>query len=185
MSSLNVLPEIVSAVSGNLQNLCSAMRNANAEAASQTTAIAAPAADEVSWAISAALRWTRGPRPCSASPGGTGQGVAGAAANAADTVHNNLGAIYVNYPFGPFGLSISEGPTSISDGMGGFLTNRDYRKWRRDPKHSVCFRASQLTARSWDTYFKPGRLVHGYRSTRRGSFSHIPYPPAWRTTSTV
>ncbi|MCW2661787.1 MAG: hypothetical protein JWP83_2939 [Mycobacterium sp.] len=177
MSSLNVLPEIVSAVSGNLQNLGSALRNANAEAASQTTAIAAPAADEVSWAISAALRWTRGPRPCWAIPRGDRSGRRGRCRQFGCPVHNNLGAIYVSYPFGPFGLSISEGPTSISDGMGGFLTNRDYRKWRRDPKHSVCFRASQLTAGSWDTYFKPGRLVHGYRSTRPGSFSHIPYPP--------
>jgi hypothetical protein len=117
------------------------------------------------------------PGPAGPSPGGTGQGVAGAAANAADTIDNNLGAIYVSYLFGPFGLLISEGPTSISDGMGGFLTNRDYRKWRRDPKHSVCFRASQLTAGSWDTYLKPARLVLGYRSTRPGSFSHIPYPP--------
>ncbi|WP_231994037.1 PE family protein [Mycobacterium sp. 852002-50816_SCH5313054-b] len=46
---------MVSAAGGNLQNLGSALRSANAAAASQTTAIAAPAADEVSSAISAAL----------------------------------------------------------------------------------------------------------------------------------
>ncbi|WP_082969002.1 PE family protein [Mycobacterium sp. E2699] len=55
MSSVTVMPEIVSAASGNLQNLGTALRDANAAAASQTTAIAAPAADEVSSAISALL----------------------------------------------------------------------------------------------------------------------------------
>ncbi|HTY33272.1 PE family protein [Mycobacterium sp.] len=56
MSSVTVLPENVSAASGNLQNLGSALRGANAAAASQTTAVAAPAADEVSSAVSAFLR---------------------------------------------------------------------------------------------------------------------------------
>lgn len=46
---------MVSTASGNLQNLGSALRSANAAAASQTTEIVAPAADEVSSAISAAL----------------------------------------------------------------------------------------------------------------------------------
>ncbi len=55
MSSVTVMPEIVSAASGNLQNLGTALRDANATAASQTTAIAAPAADEVSSAISTLL----------------------------------------------------------------------------------------------------------------------------------
>jgi PE family len=53
MSSLNIAPDIVAAASGNLENLGSALRSANAAAASQTTAIAAPAADEVSAAITA------------------------------------------------------------------------------------------------------------------------------------
>ena len=55
MSLLSVAPDIVSAASGNLENLGSALRNASAAAASQTTAVAAPAADEVSAAISTLL----------------------------------------------------------------------------------------------------------------------------------
>lgn len=54
MSLLSVAPDIVSAASGNLHNLGSALRSANAAAASQT-AVAAPAADEVSSAIAALL----------------------------------------------------------------------------------------------------------------------------------
>jgi hypothetical protein len=53
MSSLSIAPDIVAAASGNLENLGSAVRSATAAAASQTTAIAAPAADEVSAAITA------------------------------------------------------------------------------------------------------------------------------------
>ncbi|ORB86924.1 hypothetical protein B1987_27710 [Mycobacterium kansasii] len=53
MSLLSIAPEIVSAASGNLKNLSAALRNATAEAASRTTAFAAPAADEVSEAITA------------------------------------------------------------------------------------------------------------------------------------
>ncbi|OBK28551.1 hypothetical protein A5634_20225 [Mycobacterium asiaticum] len=53
MSLLNVLPDIVSAASGNLQQIGTGLRNANAAAATQTTAIAAPAADEVSAAVTA------------------------------------------------------------------------------------------------------------------------------------
>jgi PE family len=48
---LSIAPDIVSAARGNLQHLGSALRSANAAAASQTTAVAAPAADEVSAAI--------------------------------------------------------------------------------------------------------------------------------------
>lgn len=53
MSLLSVAPDMVSAASGNLQNLASALRSANAAAAAQTTAVVAPAADEVSAAITA------------------------------------------------------------------------------------------------------------------------------------
>ncbi len=167
MPSLNVAPEVVSAASGNLQNLGSTLRSANAAAAGQTTAIAAPAADEVSSAISAALgthaqefqalraraaafhdefvnllnggaaqylsaeaanvRQTLADAvnaPAEAVLGhplmGTGQGVAVAAANAADTIGPG-GGIDINYPFGPFGLSLSATPTFISDGMGGLI----------------------------------------------------------------
>jgi len=55
MSLLSVAPDIVSEASGNLQNLGSALREASAAAASQTTSVAAPAADEVSAAITALL----------------------------------------------------------------------------------------------------------------------------------
>lgn len=51
MSTLNMVPNIVSAASGHLQNIGSALRDANSAAAARTTAIAAPAADEVSAAI--------------------------------------------------------------------------------------------------------------------------------------
>jgi len=59
MSWLSVAPDIVSTASGNLQKLGSALRSASAAAASQTAAVAAPAADQVSAAISTLLG-TRG-----------------------------------------------------------------------------------------------------------------------------
>jgi hypothetical protein len=51
MSMLSIAPDIVSTASGILQNSASELRSANAAAASQITAIGAPAADEVSAAI--------------------------------------------------------------------------------------------------------------------------------------
>jgi PE family len=53
MSTLSVMPDIVAAATGDFQNIGSALRDANAAAAPRTTAIAAPAADEVSAAITA------------------------------------------------------------------------------------------------------------------------------------
>jgi hypothetical protein len=53
MSLLNVVPESVTAAAGNLQDVGSALKAATTAAAAQTTAIAAPAADEVSAAITA------------------------------------------------------------------------------------------------------------------------------------
>ena len=53
MSLLSVVPDVVATASANLENLGSALSSANAAAASQTTAIAAPAADEVSAAVTA------------------------------------------------------------------------------------------------------------------------------------
>ncbi|WP_156686736.1 PE family protein [Mycobacterium sp. Marseille-P9652] len=52
MSFLNVAPDVVNAASGDLANLGSSLRAAHAAAAAQTTAIAAPAADEVSAVVS-------------------------------------------------------------------------------------------------------------------------------------
>jgi hypothetical protein len=53
MSTLSVTPDVVAAASGDLQHIGSALRDANASAAARTTEIAAPAADEVSAAITA------------------------------------------------------------------------------------------------------------------------------------
>lgn len=53
MSLLSIAPDLVSAAGGNLANLGAALRSATAAAAGQTTAIAAPAADEVSAAVTA------------------------------------------------------------------------------------------------------------------------------------
>ncbi|OBG41078.1 hypothetical protein A5672_12890 [Mycobacterium alsense] len=55
MSLLSVAPEIVAAASGDLANLGSALRSATAAAATQTTAVVAPAADQVSAAVAALL----------------------------------------------------------------------------------------------------------------------------------
>jgi PE family len=165
VSLLSIAPDVVTAASGNLQNLGSALRSANAAAASQTTAIAAPAADEVSSAITALLgthaqefqalsaratafhddfvNLLNGGanqyvstelanaqqtlantvnEPAQALLGhpliGTGQGAAGAAAaNAAQTV--DLNGLTINYPFGPFELSLTQ--TGVSVGTGGFF----------------------------------------------------------------
>ncbi|WP_082978626.1 PE family protein [Mycobacterium sp. 1081908.1] len=51
MSSLTITPDLVTAASGNLETLRSALRSSYAAAAGQTTSITAPAADEVSAAI--------------------------------------------------------------------------------------------------------------------------------------
>jgi PE family len=53
MSTLSVMPDVVVAASGDLLNIGAALRDANAAAAARTTVIAAPAADEVSAAITA------------------------------------------------------------------------------------------------------------------------------------
>jgi hypothetical protein len=55
MTLLSIAPDIVAGASDDLANLGSALRSANAAAATQTTSIAAPAADEVSTAITALL----------------------------------------------------------------------------------------------------------------------------------
>ncbi len=53
MSLLSIAPDAVSAASGNLENLGSTLRSVTTAAAGQTPAIAAPAADEVSAAVTA------------------------------------------------------------------------------------------------------------------------------------
>ncbi|MCV7380770.1 hypothetical protein BST11_06940 [Mycobacterium alsense] len=51
MSLVSVTPDVVGAASANLEEIGSSLRAAHAAAAAQTTAIAAPAADEISQAI--------------------------------------------------------------------------------------------------------------------------------------
>jgi hypothetical protein len=51
MSFLGLTPDVLTAASGNLENIGTSLRAAHAAAAAQTTAIVAPAADEVSEAI--------------------------------------------------------------------------------------------------------------------------------------
>jgi len=51
MSFISVAPDVMTAASANLANIGSSLRAAHAEAVAQTTAIAAPGADEVSAAI--------------------------------------------------------------------------------------------------------------------------------------
>src|SRR5262249_16023559 len=55
MSLLSVAPDIVSEASAQLDNLGSALRSATAAAATETTAVAAPAADQVSMAVGGLL----------------------------------------------------------------------------------------------------------------------------------
>jgi hypothetical protein len=55
MSFLSIVPDVVAGASEDLADLGSTLRSANAAAATQTTSIAAPAADEVSAAITALL----------------------------------------------------------------------------------------------------------------------------------
>lgn len=141
MSSLKVMPDMVSAASGNLQNLGSALRSANAAAASQTTAIMAPAADEVSSAISAVLgahgqefqaisaqAATFHDEFVNSLSGGAAQYLSAEAANAQQVAAavvtptttpyspNGFGGINFNYPFGPFGVSLNSIPTFYANG---------------------------------------------------------------------
>ncbi|MHA7652244.1 PE family protein [Mycobacterium sp. ML4] len=55
MSQLNVVPDVLKAASGRLQSVGAGLRTANVAAAAQTTAILAPAADEISVAITTLL----------------------------------------------------------------------------------------------------------------------------------
>ncbi len=131
MSLLSIAPDLVSAASGNLENLGAALRSASAAAAGQTTAIAAPAADEVSAAVTA-LFGARGQEFQALSAkaaafheefvnllnGGAAQYVSTEVANARQTVMNALNttsagaaaaspAQTLSQTFGPFQFSIS------------------------------------------------------------------------------
>jgi hypothetical protein len=131
MSLLSIAPDLVSAASGNLESLGAALRSATAAAAGQTTAIAAPAADEVSAAVTA-LFGTRGQEFQALSAkaavfhdqfvnllnGGAAQYVSTEVANARQTVMNAVNAPTAvaaaanpaqtfSQTFGPFQFSIS------------------------------------------------------------------------------
>lgn len=146
MSLLSVAPDIVSAASGNLDNLGSALRSASAAAAGQTTAVVAPAADEISAAITALLgSHAQEFQAVNAQAaafhdefvsnlnGGAAQYVAAELANAqqilgpggaavpADVAISGLPGFSQNFNFGPFGLSLST--ANVSLGANGFLAS--------------------------------------------------------------
>ena len=117
MSLLSIAPDIVADASGNLADLGSALRSANAAAATQTTSFAAPAADEISAAITALFgSHAAGFQAASAKAaafhdnfvnllkGGAGQYV-GAEAAANTSLSGN---------FGPISYSLNESATGAS-----------------------------------------------------------------------
>ena len=117
MSLLSLAPDIVAGASENLADLGSALRSAHAAAATQTTSIAAPAADEVSAAITALFgTHAQGFQAASAKAAafhddfvsllnrGAGQYVGTEAANST----NFSGS------FGPFSYSFSESATGAN-----------------------------------------------------------------------
>lgn len=143
MSLLSVAPDLVSDASGNLQNLGSALREASAAAASQTTSVVAPGADEVSAAITALLgshaqEFQAVNAQATAFHEEFVSGLSGAAAQYASTELTNAQQTVVDavnapvaasaaatpvisriFNVGPFGISLSA--TSLSFGTGGVL----------------------------------------------------------------
>ncbi|SPM26697.1 PE family protein [Mycobacterium terramassiliense] len=141
MSLLSIAPDLVSAASGNLENLGAALRSATAAAAGQTTAIAPPAADEVSAAVTA-LFGMRGQEFQALSAkaatfhdefvnllnGGAAQYVSTEAANARQTVLNAVNtastgaaaaspAQTFSQSFGPLQVAISGGATGVVESV--------------------------------------------------------------------
>jgi hypothetical protein len=121
MSLLSIAPDIVAGASGELADLGSTLRSANAAAASQITSITAPAADEVSAAITALFgTHAAGFQAASAKAaafhddfvnllkGGVGQYVGAEAASSTS----------LSGSFGPFSYSFNESAT----GSNGALT---------------------------------------------------------------
>ena len=142
MSLLSLIPDSVVSASGNLESLGSALRAANTAAASQTTAIAAPAADEVSVAITE-LFGTHAQefQILSAKAaafhegfvnllnGGAAQYVSTEVANATQTLvnafagsgravaaANSAAATDIYYHLGPLGLSLHQSTTPLAGG---------------------------------------------------------------------
>lgn len=134
MSFLSVVPEILSAATGNLRDIGSGLRAASAAAAPQTTAIAAPAVDEVSTAVSAFLGahaqqfqsltaraatfhddFVKLLRAGAAQYVNTDMSSAQAALGSAEPVtpagiFNSLTSVSTTSNFGPFALSSNMGP---------------------------------------------------------------------------
>jgi hypothetical protein len=141
MSLLSVAPDIVAEAGAQLDNLGSALRSASAAAASQTTAVAAPAADQVSMAV-AALLGTHGQEFqtinaqaaefhdefVSRLGGGAAQYAGAELTNAQQMLENTASAstqgivvspLNVNQNYGPFGVALKT--TIGSGGPGGLL----------------------------------------------------------------
>ncbi len=139
MSLLSIAPDLVSTASGNLENLGAALRSATAAAAGQTTAIAAPAADEVSAAVTA-LFGMRGQEFQALSTkaaafhdefvnllnGGAAQYVSTEAANAGQTAMNAMNttgaaaaspAQTFSQGFGPLQVVISVGAGGVTESL--------------------------------------------------------------------
>lgn len=141
MSLLNIAPDVVSAAGGNLANLGATLRSATAAAAGQTTAIAAPAADEVSSAVTA-LFGARGQEFQALSAraaafhdefvnllnGGAAQYVSAEVANARQTVMNAVNttaagaaaaspAQTFSQNFGPLQVVISGGAGGVAESV--------------------------------------------------------------------
>ncbi|WP_142308697.1 PE family protein [Mycobacterium interjectum] len=141
MSLLSIAPELVSAAGGNLENLGVALRTAAAAAAGQTTAIAAPGADEVSAAVTA-LFGARGQEFQALSAkaaafhdefvnllnGGAAQYVSTEVANARQTVMSPLNTTGVgaaaaspaqtfSQNFGPLQVAISGGAGGVAESV--------------------------------------------------------------------
>lgn len=125
MSFISVVPDVMTAASANLADIGSSLRAAHAAAASQTTVIAAPAADEVSAAITSffgsagqefqalgAQAATYHENFVGALNAGLGQYVTAEAANVQQTVANVVSAPAaaaaesINTPFGPVSLTL-------------------------------------------------------------------------------
>jgi PE family len=139
MSLLSVAPDIVAEAGAQLENLGSTLRSATAAAASQTTAVAAPAADQVSMAV-AALLGTHGQEFQTINAqaaefhdefvsrlGGGAAQYAGAEltnaqqmlANAASAQGIAVSPLNVNQNYGPFGVALKT--TIDSGGPSGLL----------------------------------------------------------------
>lgn len=145
MSLVSVTPDVVGAASANIEQIGSALRAAHAAAAAQTTAIAAPAADEISQAITSFFGTAAQDYQAlsaraaafhenfvSTLNAGAGQYVAAEAANVQQTLANAVNgpsaavaaaatsAETINTPFGQISFTFGGTPPSGPDMTGPF-----------------------------------------------------------------